>query len=96
MFITTDTTAFAGNHSLPKILIRHCTRFVSVFRQYYESLECYKTHTAACPDIIGSMKPVIDNRKNQVGKECKNLRGRNVKKIHHDNNNCCTGEAKNQ
>ena len=80
MFSITDTTVFVGSIFCIKILIRHCVRFVSVFRQYYESLECYKTHTAACPDIIGSMKPVIDNRKSQVGKECKNYEVEMLKK----------------
>ena len=71
---------FCWEYSLRKVLIRHWIRLVSVFRQYYESLECYKTHTAACPDIIASMKPVIENRKNQVGKECKTYEVEMLKK----------------
>ena len=51
-----------------------------VFRQYYDSLECYKTHTTACPDIIASMKPVIDNRKSQVGKECRSYEAEMLQK----------------
>ena len=51
-----------------------------ICRKYFDSLQCYKEHVMECPDLIGYHKPIILNRKKNVGSNCKNLEAQIMEK----------------